>query len=520
MDQFHRLRREILETGVAGYIVFGGNVGSIGEMVEELAETAERPLVVASDLERGLGQQIEGGTVFPPQMTIGASRQPGLALAQGWVTAVEARAVGVNLVFAPVADVASEVANPIVGVRSYGGDPDLVSSCVEAFVRGCQAAGVAATAKHFPGHGDTSRDSHIELPVVDAERELLERRELAPFRAAVAAGTRAIMTAHVVYPALDPERAATFSQEIVTRLLRDGMGFRGVVVTDALLMGAVTRTREQGDAAVAAIEAGVDLLLMPTDVEGVIDGVQKAVECGRLREERIDLSIARIDDLHAWQASIGEVPVPDEVLALDFVAGGRGAAAAPSVRRSFHHDAVALEIARRGVTLMRSERGTTLLDPSTMKAADVACVALVDHERPANLVWLRSQMNAAVPGLSVESLDAKSGDREAASLVRLCEGSRHCVLAVFDEVAAWRGRAGPSGELLALLSRFLDARPDAIVLAFTGPEIADLVPRARTVILCYDGSPPSQIVAARALFGRVAAAGRLPVDVPGIHPES
>lgn len=521
MDQYHRLRRQVLETGVAGYVVFGGNIGSVAEIVEELAESTERPLIVASDLERGLGQQLEGGTVFPPQMAVGAAGDPDLALAQGWVTAAEARAIGVNLIFAPVADVASEIANPIIGVRSYGGDPGLVASCVAGFVRGCQSAGVATTAKHFPGHGDTRRDSHIELPTVDADRVLLEGRELAPFRAAVDAGARAVMTAHVAYPALDGSGApASFSRPIVTGLLREEMGFDGVVVTDALLMGAVTRTMSQGEAAVAAIEAGADLLLMPADLDAAVEGIREAVESGRLPEERIDLSLARVDSLLEWRASVGSMQVPEAVAAIDLAGRRRGAVSPTRVGRSFHHDAVALEIAGRGITLLRDRAGMIPLDPDGLAGAKVACVALVEDDRPPNLVWLRSQMNAALPGLTVESVDRSSGERELSSLVRLCQESDRAVLAVFDDVAAWRGRAGPSPELLSILSRFLAARPDVAVLAFTGPEIGLLAPDAGTVILCYDGSPACQIAAARALFGRIPIAGRLPVELPERESES
>ncbi len=199
-EQYRRLRGEILDLGVGGCIVFGGNVDSTPELIGDLVEVSPHPLIVASDLERGLGQQLEGGTVFPSQMALAAGGVPDLAFAQGWVTGIEARAVGMNLVFAPVADVLTEPSNPIIGVRSYGQDPMAVADLCSAFVQGCQVWGVGATAKHFPGHGATVLDSHIELPVVPADRATMEGRDLVPFRAAVAAGARAVMTAHVAYP--------------------------------------------------------------------------------------------------------------------------------------------------------------------------------------------------------------------------------------------------------------------------------------------------------------------------------
>ncbi|MCK4680068.1 beta-N-acetylglucosaminidase, partial [bacterium] len=239
-EQYHRLRRDVVELGVGGYIVFGGNVDSTAQLTHELADEADQPLLVASDLERGLGQQLDGGTVFPTQMAVGATGVTDLAFAQGWATAHEALAAGIDLVLSPVADVASEPTNPIIGVRAFGGDPVTAAAMTAAFVRGCQQAGAAATAKHFPGHGDTRLDSHIELPSVGADRATLEAREFVPFRAAIDAGVRAIMTAHVAYPALTGGNVpATLSRAVMTDLLRSDMGFDGLLVTDALVMGAI-----------------------------------------------------------------------------------------------------------------------------------------------------------------------------------------------------------------------------------------------------------------------------------------
>ena len=463
-EQYHKLRRDVVELGAGGYIIFGGNVDSTAQLTHELAEEAHQPLLVASDLERGLGQQLDGGTIFPTQMAVGATGIPDLAFAQGWATAREALSVGIDVVFSPVADVASEPRNPIIGIRAFGGEPAEVAAMTSAFVRGCQQAGAAATAKHFPGHGDTSLDSHIELPTVTADRATLETREFVPFRAAIDEGVRLIMTAHVAYPALTGgDVPATLSREIMTDLLRGDMGFEGVLVTDALLMGAIAERYGCGEAAIMAIEAGVDILLMLPDVEEAIAAVRAAVGDGRVSESRIDESLERIEMLHRW---LGDYK-PEDDNHVEFppeIAWARGTDELPDdnhrVGLGNGHEAAAVNIARRAMTLLRDEGGLVPLNAEALDASNVAVYTLKDSDRAMNLVWFRSRLESALPGVGNTDVDEKTPRDDIERLAEKAASADVTIVAVFDDVVAWKGRSGPSEGLLDAARRFVEAAPD------------------------------------------------------------
>ena len=516
--QYHRLRREVVELGIGGYIVFGGNVDSTAQLTHELAGEAHQSLLVSSDLERGLGQQLDGGTIFPTQMAVGATGVRDFAYAQGWATAKEALSSGIDIVFSPVADVASEPTNPIIGIRAFGGDPETVSAMTAAFVRGCQQAGAAATAKHFPGHGDTRLDSHIELPTVTADRATLEAREFVPFRAAIEAGVRVIMTAHVAYPALTGgDVPATLAGSVMTDLLRHEMGFEGVLVTDALVMGAIAERYGCEEAAVMALEAGADILLMPPDVEKAVGAVREAVREGRINEERIDRSLKRIDELHRWlgdyrEADENHVEFPPEI------AGAFGHDELPDdnhrVGLDNGHEAAAHHIARRAVTLLRDDAALVPLSAAALTGKRVAVFTLKDSDRAMNLVWFRSHLEARLPDVEDTAVDGRTAPDEVDRLAEVASVADVSVIAVFDDVVAWKGRSGPSAALMDVARRLLDAAPDSVVLAFTGPEVALELPDVRTLICCYDASEPSQRAAVEALFGESPLTGRLPVDVP------
>jgi beta-glucosidase-like glycosyl hydrolase len=284
---------DALELGVGGFILFGGTAEAVRRLTADLVRRAERPLLIASDLERGTGQQVEGLTEFPPPAALSAL---GDAAAVRWaaaVTAQEARAVGINWVLAPVADLDVLPENPIVQTRAFGADPDRVASLVRSWIEGCQGAGALACAKHFPGHGRTSVDSHLGLPVVSENAETLRSTDLLPFAIAAEAGVASVMTAHVAYPSLDGTGVpATVSRALIGEL-RDGLGFDGLVVTDALIMDGALEGRRESDVAVEALQAGVDLLLYPKDPRRVRDALAQAVASGTLTPERVDGALRR-----------------------------------------------------------------------------------------------------------------------------------------------------------------------------------------------------------------------------------
>jgi len=521
-DECRRLERDVEELGVGGFCLFGGNVDRTPGLIASMRELAPHRLLVASDLERGAGQQLEGATVFPSLMMCGATGDSKLAFAQGCVTAVEARAAGINLVFAPVADVHTEDTNPIIGVRAFGSEPDMVAEFVTAFVRGLERAGVAGTVKHFPGHGDTRRDSHIELPVVDVDRAMLESREYVPFRAAFGEGVQAVMTAHVEYPALD-EGPATLSRTVMTDLLRTELGFNGLVVTDALLMGGIAELHGPGEAAVRALEAGVDVLLMPADAEAAIQGIVDAVDSGRLAEDRLDDSVARIEKLLDWSEACPMPAPPYDVLPREL---------ADTLR--CHLDGteddlwgesrsrVAGEIARLGVTWLRGDPPAAAAGLTSSDPASVALVAIHEVGEFDNFIWLRSEFEAAFPGgrfasacVPVESGGKENGeegsreselctadaDGQMEEILAIAAASSHCIIALFDEVTAWKGHAGFADPARRLVASIVEVAPRATALLFAAPWHADAAAGSDAVLCCWDGSRPAQLAALGALLG-------------------
>ena len=281
---------------VGGIIMSIGSPTEIAAKLNALQRAAPLPLLVASDLEGGTTLRFVGGTAFPTQMGIGAGGREDDAYQMGRITALEGRAVGIHLAFAPVADVNSNPNNPIINTRSFGGDPQVVARFVAATIRGIRDNGMFATAKHFPGHGDTETDSHLSLPTITAGWTRFDTLELVPFRAAIAAGVDAVMSAHIALPALDPgqNRPGTLSPPILTGILRDSLHFTGLITTDALNMGAIVKEVGADEAPVLAFLAGSDLLLMPTDAGRAIDAMVRAVETGRITRERVDQSVRRI----------------------------------------------------------------------------------------------------------------------------------------------------------------------------------------------------------------------------------
>src|ERR1022692_4435020 len=273
------------------------------ELLNRLQKTSKLPLIFAADFERGVSMRLNGTTVFPHAMAFGATGKPENAEAFGRITALEARAIGVHWNFFPDADVNSNPANPIINTRSFGGDPRAVGDFVAAYIRGAHEGSMLTTAKHFPGHGDTATDSHLGLAQVTGDRARLAAVELPPFRRAIQAGVDAVMVAHVTVPSLDPEpnRVATTSKAIVSGLLEEEMGFKGIVVTDAIDMAGLTRiyARDIGRAAVESFKAGNDVLIMPADLDASYRSMLHAVQSGEIDRKRLDQSVRKILELKA-----------------------------------------------------------------------------------------------------------------------------------------------------------------------------------------------------------------------------
>ncbi|MEB3311297.1 MAG: glycoside hydrolase family 3 N-terminal domain-containing protein [Snowella sp.] len=314
------LRRWLETLNLGGVILLGGSAAELATRTQQLQAWSSNPLLISADIEEGVGQRFSGATWFPPPMALNAIAEKDLPLAQGYaakmgeITVQEALAMGINWVLAPIADVNNNAENPVINIRAFGETPEIVSALVTSFIQGSQEYPVLTTAKHFPGHGDTATDSHLHLPIIPHSLDRLEQVELPPFQAAIAAGVDSVMTAHIRVSAWDEANPATLSPAILTGQLREKMGFNGLIVTDALIMGGVVQEATPEEVAVRALIAGADILLMPPDPETAIAAVYEAVQSGRLTEARIDESVQRI-----WQAKekLGLFPSTQTGLALE-----------------------------------------------------------------------------------------------------------------------------------------------------------------------------------------------------------
>src|SRR5256884_930724 len=304
-DTYKQLLHDVQNLHVGGFIVIthGSPMGIVKSqayptavLANQLQSKSKLPLLIGADFERGTAMRYDEGTSFPTAMAVAAAGNPKDAYAMGKITALEANAVGIHWIYAPDADVNNNPGNPIINTRSFGEDPERVAQFVTEFVRGVQENGGAATAKHFPGHGDTAADSHIDIPVIRADRARLDQLELVPFRAAISVQVDSIMTGHLNVPALepDPNTPATLSHNILTNLLRNQLGYQGLIVTDAMDMGGITVRYAPGEAAVRAVAAGVDALLMTPVPDAAFEALQEAVKSGRISKEHLDASVRRI----------------------------------------------------------------------------------------------------------------------------------------------------------------------------------------------------------------------------------
>jgi beta-glucosidase-like glycosyl hydrolase len=466
--------RELARDGAAGFLVFGGDDELLPPFLRSLHEAAGRPLLTMTDAERGVGQQVNGCLHLPPLMSVGATFSEERAYQHGRTTGIEARAMGFNMLLAPVADVLSLPTNPILGNRSFGANPDLVAKLVAAWVAGAQDQGVLACAKHFPGHGDTASDSHAALPVVTAELELLRRRELKPFQAAVAAGVGAIMTAHVVYPALDatPGLPATLSRKILVDLLREEMGFGGLVLSDALIMEGVlladgpTKISE-AEAAVRSIAAGCDLVLHPTDPYEVATALEKAAVDGRIDLDAIDGRL---------QLTLADLAVDSPEL--------------QPVRAE--HEYAAFGLARDALTVVRND---VRLLPLENKKRRVFGILLDDDDEPRREEMFRERAAEFAGGLS--RCTPERAEPCAAEIRHKIAEAELVFLGVACSIRAWKGRAGLDPRLVRVMSEILRSAGDrTVVVNFSAPgAVAEVDPPPATLVAAW-GDAPSCVRAA------------------------
>ena len=499
--RWERAQRLVREQKIGGFIVGVGSSYGTASWLNELQAVSDLPLLMAADLEWGPGTRLRGATVLPINMAVAAAGPSRMAYEAGRITALEARAAGIHLAFAPVADVNVNPDNPVINTRSYGSDPSEVADRVVEFIRGAREAGLMTVVKHFPGHGDTETDSHLAMPVLDVDRIRLDEVELAPFRSAIAAGVDGVMTAHLAVPALDPRaglRPATLSPPILTGLLRENLGFRGLVVTDALHMDGVMGHGGAGEVAVAAVQAGADILLIPPDEEEAIDALVEAVERGEVSESRIDRSVRRV--LSA-KAAAGLRDDRSVHMGQVLTQVGR-----------FEHEEWSRKAAERSLTLVRAERSSL---PLKLEDQRLALVVYDDRRGHGSGDVLESRLRERGGRVTTIRLSERSSGDELTRASRILRQSDVAVFASFSRALPWKGELGLPEEVAAVAAEV--AAAGGTLISFGDPYLMRQIPSARTYLIAWSEADVTQEAVARALTGQIPVTGRLPIDLPQGH---
>lgn len=497
-------------------------------LTNQLQRDSELPLIFAADFERGVPMRLSGGTVFPHAMAFGATHSKDFAFLFGRITAIEARAVGVHWNFFPVADINSNPLNPIINTRSFGEDVAEISELVAAYIAGARGTGMLTTAKHFPGHGDTQTDTHLAVASVSGDAKHLNEVELAPFRAAIAAGVDSIMVAHVTAPALDADskRVASISPRIIQEVLQGQMGFRGLVVTDAMDMGALTSlfaklppASAAARAAVEAVKAGEDMIVAPADLENSYRGVVQAVRSGEIAESRIDDSVLKI-----LRAKAGLKLHKSRLVDLN--------ALAEVVGRP-ENQAIAQQIADAAVTLVRDNGRALPLKSSASGGVtggngaaggdDVVAVIFTDDARGDSGRVLDRLLRARLPSATVYYVDEASAAWLASDVLDAVRQARVVIAPVYIVPVPGRGARGTgggldmeqsTGDLLKAILAVAGAK--TVVLAMGSPYMASSYPEVQNYLCLYSTATVSEISAVKAIFGEIAVRGTLPVTLPRI----
>jgi beta-N-acetylhexosaminidase len=511
---FAEVRRWIVNDGIGGVSMSLGTPIEVAAKLEAFQKLARVPLLASSDLEPALGRlegavfshylmESGGATVFPTAMAIAATGRDQDAYDVGQIIGREARAVGIHVNFAPTVDVNNNPQNPVINTRSFGEDAARVARLSALFVQGSQAAGTMATAKHFPGHGDTDVDSHAGLPVVSADWARFRQVELVPFRAAIDAGAALVMSAHIALPALegDSTTPATLAPRIMTGLLRDSLGFRGVAITDALTMDGVGKGYGVAESTVLAIKAGADILLKPSDPTGAIDAIVAAVERGELSRERIDASVRRVLELKA-RAGVAF----NRFVSLDSL---RRIVGAPA------HRAAAHDIARRAVTLLR-DRGA--LVPSAGKRT-LLIQYMPETELRAGRAFAAS-LRSGNPSLRVVKLSPSTAASQLDALAPAIAGAERVVLAAYVRRIEGEGRPAIPAHIAEWMAGVARADSAAagqrlVFVAFGNPYLLRQLPAVGSYLVTYGVGDALERAAADAIGGRARITGTTPVSLPG-----
>jgi beta-N-acetylhexosaminidase len=543
-DEYKKLQHHIVDNKVGGIILFRSEVWPTAVITNRWQEMAKVPLLISSDLEMGMGMRFDDTPWWAPNMAVAATGETKWARLQGEATALQARALGINWLYAPTADVNNNPENPVINTRSYGEDPQTVARYTRAFIEGAQAAGAMACAKHFPGHGDTATDSHIGLPVIDVSLERLNRLELVPFRAAIEARVGSIMSAHIALPQIEPELAAplrqltekesasaeflsmtesntarvtlpgTLSSKILTGLLRQELKFSGIISTDAMSMAGVAARYTPAEAAINAIKAGADIVIKSPDIDSAIAGIKQAVEKGEIAEERINASVERV--LRAKAALGLHLKRTIDINQADLIVANP------------QFNSISQQIAEHSITLVRDDR--KLLPLNFVKAGNqegqgselpgrLLNITFTDEEDRAITRVFVDELRARVRQIESYTLDHRAQENEIAEVLAKLDaaGFDAVIYSIAVRARSGKGSVGLPAAGKRIADELIKRQAPLIVISFGNPYLLTTMPESPSYMLAYSPFPVSQRAAARAVTGEIGIGGRLPVTLPGLY---
>ncbi|MEK6757316.1 MAG: glycoside hydrolase family 3 N-terminal domain-containing protein, partial [Bacteroidota bacterium] len=502
-ENWRDLERLTVEKKLGGFVFSIGDVYEYAVQINKLQKLADVPLLIAADFEYGAGMRVRNSTTFPRAMAIGATRDPRYAYEVGRITAVEGRALGVHQNLAPTIDVNNNPKNPVINTRSFGDDVKLVSEMGAAYVKGTQDGGLIATIKHFPGHGDTDVDTHLGLMSLNYGKDRYDVVEFPPFRAAIQAGAMSVMVGHIAVPAYDTAAGipATVSAAITTELLKNQLKFDGLIVTDAMTMHGVSMKYVPSEAAVLAVKAGTDVILMPVDPDLAIDAVVAAVRRGEITEQRINSSVRKILKVKQWVGLDR-----NRYVDIDGVS---------EVVNSTDHELLALEIARKAVTVLGNKNG--ILPLSRIDVRKILDLVISDTEDPTDGRNFHAFLRERHPNLEFAKVDPRSNAGEYETSLENARAADVilCQLHLYTRSGELTGLV--SGKQRDLLVKLLATGKPVIAIAFGNPYVAMEFPKTDAYVCAYSDAAVMQQAVVEVLFGEEPAQGKLPVNIPGVY---
>ncbi len=514
-ENWRRIQSLIREQHLGGIILAGGSIFDIAVLTNELQQSSKMPLLVNADLETGVtfwhpwrrargrapdlpDELTGGGTLLPRFMALGATRNEDYAFQAGRIAAQESRAIGIHWTNSPLVDINTHPENPIINVRAFSDDPALVARLGAAYVKGCQSAGVIATLKHFPGHGDTAEDTHTRLPEIFLERARLHERELVPFRAGLAAGAKAVMTAHLAFPQIDSSRKpATLSPLLLTNLLREELGHEGLIVTDALTMQGITNHFAPEEAVLLAAQAGADMLLIPVDMVRAHKCLMAAVHNGELPAAQVRASVRRI-----LTAKFGLGLHERRQVEIEKI---RAAVNTPAAQQ------LAEKIAEAAITLLEHEG--RMLPLNCENAANMLALIISNTADPAEGEHLTNALTAKGHRVEIVRWNEEYAFALRERLTAQLQSCDLVLLAIYFTVGAWKGPMRLPEAMPQLLRQIHEQRKRAIAISFGDPYVFAKLPKMPVSVCAYGGGRLMERAVAQVLLGEVPIHGKLPVTI-------